>query len=435
MTESHGSYIQRFNGENFHLWKRQMEIFARNNKLIKYLDGSCQRPLTKFASWDEKDEQAQAFIMKGLELSQLRRLSDCHTAEKMWTRLSAVHGAKSDQSMQVLLEQFMNYKMGDNIIKVADYVANISQLADQIKDLGMPLAEPLVIAKILASLPPVFDSVRTSWYSVPKAEQSVEKLANHLSNEVAVLKGRSDKAVEKRTEDVFFAGGNSTADQRNSNGANNKRKPGLCDYCRKSGHWLKECRARIHDEKYGGHQHHSGKFNNFRGRGYRNYGQNHGYHQGHGYVVEGNNNNQGQHGSQGQCGHHDMNSCQSSMFCVETGAECFSMEREENLWFADSAATEHMTFREDWCTILTFYADKSYKMRMGNGDVLYAKGRGDVVVRVMHGSNAEVEHVITNVLLVPKLKKNLLSVSKATLKGMSTFEQEERLFNLIKEET
>lgn len=127
------------------------------NKLRPYIFGTLSRPTnaTDQAAWDEKDIEAQAFLMRGLELEQLKYLSDCNTAAKMWARLQAVHAEKSDQSVQVLLEQFINCKMDDSI-KMIDHVANIVSLAQRLKDMNMEQKELVVITKILSSLPSKF---------------------------------------------------------------------------------------------------------------------------------------------------------------------------------------------------------------------------------------------------------------------------------------
>lgn len=427
MTDHHTNYIQRYNGENFHLWKRQMEIFAHSNKLIKYMDGSTPRAATDNGSWDEKDCQAQAFIMKGLELTQLKHLSRCHTAAQMWSRLNSIHAEMSDQSMQVLLEQFINCKMTVDPSRIADHIADICQLAERLKDLGMDLATPIIIAKILSSLPSVFASVRTSWYSVPKAEQKVERLTNHLANEVAGMKSRGEISSEFHAEDALFLRTRGTdVNKNNFNGAKSKRKPGSCNYCHKAGHWAKECRIRINDERNGGRSNQSRGFDGYqngnpgysqRNRGYNGRSQ-HG--QGHGYMAEGNNHQRNQGGHQELRnrnfeGENNYNN-ESEMFCVET--ECFMAQKEENLWFADSAATEHMSFREDWLQNLSYYPENTYKVRMGNGEILYAKGRGNVIVKANNGYNSHGQHIIHNVLLVPKLTKNILSVNKSACKGI-----------------
>lgn len=67
-------HIHRLNGDNYLLWRRQMEIFMNENRLRKYILGEMVRPagLAEAAAWDDKDYEAQAFLMRGLELDQLK---------------------------------------------------------------------------------------------------------------------------------------------------------------------------------------------------------------------------------------------------------------------------------------------------------------------------------------------------------------------------
>lgn len=104
------------------------------NKLKKYVDGSLPKPLVAadVPAWEQKDAEAQAFLMRGLELDQLRYMADCTTAAAMWTRLATVHAEKSDQSGQVLLTQFINAKM-DSTEKMADFVARVRSLSQRVK--------------------------------------------------------------------------------------------------------------------------------------------------------------------------------------------------------------------------------------------------------------------------------------------------------------
>ncbi|KAL7288381.1 hypothetical protein TKK_0017711 [Trichogramma kaykai] len=39
MSETKIVHIHRFNGQDYQLWKRQMEIYMRENKLKKYING------------------------------------------------------------------------------------------------------------------------------------------------------------------------------------------------------------------------------------------------------------------------------------------------------------------------------------------------------------------------------------------------------------
>lgn len=82
------------------------------------------------AAWEQKNAKAQIFLMRGLELDQLRYLMDCSTVVEMWGRLKTIHAEKSDQSIQVLLNQFMNAKMDSD--EKMDYIAKIVSLTQYI---------------------------------------------------------------------------------------------------------------------------------------------------------------------------------------------------------------------------------------------------------------------------------------------------------------
>ena len=65
-------HIYRFNSENFHLCCKQMEIYMKENKLKPYVLEITARLAENTDIWDAKNAQAQAFLMRDLELDQLR---------------------------------------------------------------------------------------------------------------------------------------------------------------------------------------------------------------------------------------------------------------------------------------------------------------------------------------------------------------------------
>lgn len=190
MTETKAFSIHKFNGQNYQLWKRQMKIYMADNKLMPYILGEVARPTVNPEAWLEKDRAAQAFLMRGLELEQLKYITDCKISAQMWARLQTVHAEKSDQSMQVLLDRFINCKMGEEE-SIADYVARMTGLAQRLKDMDLEQKDPMVIAKILGSLPARYDNIRTAWYTVPRTDQTIERLTDYLINEETLLNLRS----------------------------------------------------------------------------------------------------------------------------------------------------------------------------------------------------------------------------------------------------
>ena len=90
---------------------------------------------------------------------------------------------------------------------------------------------------------------------------------------------------------------------------------------------------------------------------------------------------------------------------------CHSAKEENvDIWFLDSGCTNHMTGNCE----LFYHIDTSYetKVRMGNGSIVQAKGKGSIAVQTKMGLK-----FIRDVLLVPDLKQNLLSVGQLVQNG------------------
>ncbi|XP_060178023.1 uncharacterized protein LOC132607958 [Lycium barbarum] len=97
----------------------------------------------------------------------------------------------------------------------------------------------------------------------------------------------------------------------------------------------------------------------------------------------------------------------------------FMASQEENTtnkstWFIDSGCTSHMSHNE----LLFHTVDKSIrtKVRMGDAETVEAHGKGSVAFQTIQGTK-----FIHDVLYVPCLACNLLSVSQMMSKGYSLF--------------
>lgn len=107
----------------------------------------------------------------------------------------------------------------------------------------MEQKEPVVIAKILSSLPEKFDNV--AWYAIPQALQTLDKLNEHLVNEEALLDMRKENATASSNQEVYHAGGKRNygkgSKEPRASQANDNVKRGNCHYCKKPGHWARDC--------------------------------------------------------------------------------------------------------------------------------------------------------------------------------------------------
>ena len=83
---------------------------------------------------------------------------------------------------------------------------------------------------------------------------------------------------------------------------------------------------------------------------------------------------------------------------------------ELNTWLIDSGCTSHMT---KYLSIFTSI-DRSVqpKVKLGNCEVVQAKGKGTIAISTKRGTK-----IVTNVLYIPDLDQNLLSVAQMLRNG------------------
>ena len=83
---------------------------------------------------------------------------------------------------------------------------------------------------------------------------------------------------------------------------------------------------------------------------------------------------------------------------------------ELNTWLIDSGHTNHMTKHLSIFTSI----DKSVqpKVKLGNGEVVQTKGKMTIAI-----STKRCTKIVTNVLYIPKLDQNLLSVTQMLRNG------------------
>jgi hypothetical protein len=92
-------------------------------------------------------------------------------------------------------------------------------------------------------------------------------------------------------------------------------------------------------------------------------------------------------------------------------ATCFSIQNSLDDWLTDRGCTNHITFNKS--LFRTLQSTKIAKVWIGNGDCITAKRKGAIAIIINLGTKT-----ISDVLYVPNIDKNLLSVGQLIEKGM-----------------
>lgn len=85
----------------------------------------------------------------------------------------------------------------------------------------------------------------------------------------------------------------------------------------------------------------------------------------------------------------------------------------EFIWIADSGASEHMTDKRGWFIDFQPIPEFCWSVNTANDHKLWVRGTGDILVH-SHVNGLISSLRLKNVLYVPELRRNLVSVSQFT---------------------
>ncbi|UYV61059.1 hypothetical protein LAZ67_1003272 [Cordylochernes scorpioides] len=366
--------IQKFNGDNFHLWKFQMKIILEAKDLLSITDGSEVKPeiedIAKFSNWKKKDAKSKMLITTALEFKYLQQIVNYQTSADMWKKLSTIYELKSETNKYLLQQRFFEYKMNPND-NIATHISKVETLAQQMKDLGEPISDVALITKIICSLPDKYKNFITAWDLVSSEEKTLENLTARLLKEES-LQDHWDSSGNSKPDNALMTfsklNRNSTASnkqQQHQQSIKDKKKNTHCGYCKKKGHWWKECYKRKEEQK----------------------------------------------GQQPSSSARD----DSCAFSAETSA--FLAETKDS-WIADSEATDHMTFRREWFSTFEEIPEGVHPVCLGDGKKIYAKGKGNIDI-LSYVDSQEINATLLDVLYIPELETNLFPISTATKHGLT----------------
>jgi hypothetical protein len=86
-----------------------------------------------------------------------------------------------------------------------------------------------------------------------------------------------------------------------------------------------------------------------------------------------------------------------------------SSQVEDQIWYADGGASEHMTSKRSWFATFNQVAEKTWPVQVADNHELWVEGCGDINILTRAAGKVYVG-VLRNVLYVPQLKKNLFSI-------------------------
>ena len=362
--------IKKFDGKDYILWKDRIENALEASKCFDAINEDFDP-----AEGDEEEKKnkkelnikAKLIIMSSMTDDILRKVPR-ESAKTIWKTLKNRYEEKNGPSILATERNFLTSKQSANET-VESFIDKIQSMRESIEASGNKISDEDTAMTILYGLLPSYENF-VQCITISKKNIVLDEVIVEL---IAEEKRRSNKGINSNTEsEIAFHSSNQRTFSRysnNNNKTNFKRKTIFkemkCFNCDKTGHYARDCRLPRKE-----------KDQNKRAN----------------YNVE------------------------KSKPKNENNFACYADNDDSavrKIWLLDSGATNHIC-----CLRYKFSKIKPYNstIKVGDGRKLKVEGIGEVNLKIQ-SNNGIIILQLQQVLFVPKLSTNLLSIGKLTQKG------------------
>ena len=137
MAEEGKFKVEKFNGQNFQLWKMQMEDYLYQKDLYVPLDGKAKKLASMTdGEWAILDRKALGTIRLCLAASVAFNISTAKTTKDLMKALAKLYEKPSASNKVFLMKRLFNMKMSEGG-SVADHLNEFNTVTSQLSSVGV----------------------------------------------------------------------------------------------------------------------------------------------------------------------------------------------------------------------------------------------------------------------------------------------------------
>ena len=325
------------------------------------------------AEWKKKDRKALRHIRARVAENVAHYVLNADSAYDAWQILEKEFYPQGFAAVIRIHLKLADMKQLDGA-DMEEHVRNVQSLQTELATLGKPVPDEFISAVLIASLPPSWGAFASSLdLTDPDKIKSSSIRARILEEE------RRLKAISN-AETAMFAKRTKPKDNRHSTKPKSRAND-ECRYCKKRGHWERDCRAKKADQK-------------------KNENANTATEKASATSEKAN-----LAVTTGENGDRDF---EFSFVAEETGNYAHTATTGPNVWIGDSGASVHVV--TDRRFFETYRNSQGTLAGVGSQPIV---GRGDVKISMEHNGEA---HTVTlrDAVHVPGLPYNLVSLARIT---------------------
>jgi hypothetical protein len=404
LAETYLNEANKLDGSNFINWKFKMQTLMEGYGVWTIAKGTEVKPdvavgatTTQIQDWEKHENKAKVLLRMSVKDSIIPHIREANTSAETWTTLKALYETSNTNRIMFLKTKLLGIKMDGNE-SVSSFLGRIKEVKDKLGNIGETVSNTDLVTITLNGMledyqmfitglaarekPPTFEELTGILL------QEEERRGN-LKPQNTDLALWSNKRSSRGRSGERGRGGRSSQRRQsprpNQGMPSNRNESKSCFYCGRPGHLIKDCHKKKSDEARNKPRKHSGH-----------------------YAEESSN--------------HDLrlfiasddideppNFDSRDLRLFVSNAALSAETDDSDAWFVDSGASVHMTCNKLWYTNFK-ETQNGANIYLGDDRAHQIKGYRDIPVTL---SNGTVCH-IHNVVYVPGIKKNLISVSTIT---------------------